>query len=339
MRKSGRSLLLVVVVLVAAAGSGRAESGSPLLVRAGAVSAGLAHTVRSDERRRRQVLGLQRHGELGQGEGRPRRQLDTGRRLRPDQRRHRDRRGAAPHLRAHDGGGVKCWGSTAAASSGRHHRPTVRHAVDVAGLEQRRHRDRRGLTTTPAPLTSAGGVKCWGYNACGQLGDGTTTRRLTPVDVPGLTSGVAADRRGRLPAPARCTSARRRQVLGREHLRPARRRHDHRPLHAGRRRRPDAAASPRSPPAAPHLRAHERGRRQVLGLTTATASSATARPSTHGARRRHRPTSGVSHRGGRRPHLRAHERGRREVLGQQRHGELGNGTTIQHARRRSTSRA
>ncbi len=40
-------------------------------------------------------------------------------------------------------------------------------------------------------LRSDGRVMAWGNNGSGQLGDGTTTQRLTPVPVPGLTGVVA----------------------------------------------------------------------------------------------------------------------------------------------------
>ena len=89
-------------------------------------------------------------------------------------------------------GAVKCWGQNSQGQIGDNSQTNRLTPVDVSGLSS-------GVTAISAgyfhscALLSTGAVKCWGYNASGQIGDATNgTNRLTPVAVSGLSSGVTA---------------------------------------------------------------------------------------------------------------------------------------------------
>ena len=94
-------------------------------------------------------------------------------------------------------GALWCWGNGGAGAVGDGaglHRNTPSQvtgltsgvaSVDIGGW------DNTNYSHACAVLTS-GSLRCWGKNGSSQVGDGTTTDRMSPVQVSGLTSGVTA---------------------------------------------------------------------------------------------------------------------------------------------------
>jgi len=89
-------------------------------------------------------------------------------------------------------GTIKCWGYNQQGELGLGDTVIRRVPVDVSAL--------LGTSIVAAAtgglhtcaLSAAGAVKCWGYNALGELGLGDTAMRLTPTDVPGLGASIVA---------------------------------------------------------------------------------------------------------------------------------------------------
>ena len=88
-------------------------------------------------------------------------------------------------------GGLKCWGLNVSGQLGDGTNTDRNTPVDVSGLSSGVAAVSVGTYHTCA-VTTAGGLKCWGDNTYGQLGNGTTTDSLTPIEVSGLATGVAA---------------------------------------------------------------------------------------------------------------------------------------------------
>ena len=103
-----------------------------------------------------------------------------------------------------ESGAAKCWGRNGAGQLGDGGTMDSTVPVEVTGLssgvaalsaggsfyEGSAGTPRRDASFTCA-LMIAGGLKCWGSNLSGQLGDGTLVAHPVPSDVSGLTSGVS----------------------------------------------------------------------------------------------------------------------------------------------------
>lgn len=88
-------------------------------------------------------------------------------------------------------GAAKCWGANLSGQLGNNSTTQSLIPTNVTGLETGVVEIKVGGAHGCA-MTNQGAVRCWGNNANGRLGDGTSQSSLVPVNVAGLGSGVAS---------------------------------------------------------------------------------------------------------------------------------------------------
>ncbi len=88
-------------------------------------------------------------------------------------------------------GEVWCWGKNSSGQLGDGTLTSRLSPVKVAGFSNNGLSVNAGYSSSCA-ITATGGVKCWGANDFGQLGDGSNDRHSTPVDVTGLSDKASS---------------------------------------------------------------------------------------------------------------------------------------------------
>ncbi|MBU6335456.1 MAG: RCC1 repeat-containing protein, partial [Chloroflexi bacterium] len=88
-------------------------------------------------------------------------------------------------------GTVLCWGYNDQGQLGTGDRVARLAPTSVPGIGGSVQSIDAGFRHT-CVLLSGGAIRCWGWNDVGQLGDGTTTTRMTPTDVIGLPRAARA---------------------------------------------------------------------------------------------------------------------------------------------------
>ena len=88
-------------------------------------------------------------------------------------------------------GAAKCWGNNGHGQLGTGNNNASYTPVTVQGLSSGVVAISAGPNQSACAVLANGTAKCWGANGNGQLGDGSTTTRTSPVDVVGLTGAVS----------------------------------------------------------------------------------------------------------------------------------------------------